>query len=356
MDFYRRHIQGKLGNVPNLTELTDDFWKMTETGAEGKKPGKTRRPTESRPDPESPFRTSVINALSGMGIAKRKAGELVDAIKGDTEAEIIKNSLRLHGQALVKPTEPQESSHAADTDQPETILQETSPEPIADNGTPDPLLEKWMEQLRQVDDSGFDEKEKFWKEQHTKYGLPHYSDEDRTHVLECMADARTFIERYEKDLLPAPGDEPKISLEDLSPTSQQKLDKVIRQHKAKLAEEFHDAVNSRVQEFLENTIGPQLEAEQEKARRIMESRKGVMDLKSFKKIRDCLHSDRVIDPVLKPKYDEAFTLFMAIEQRLLDEKNSPTPFVDIPRTPAEWAERKRQVSERKRTREKNRRS
>jgi hypothetical protein len=74
-----------------------------------------------------------------------------------------------------------------------------------------------------------------------------------------------------------------------------------------------------------------------------------MDKKAFRKIVECLHSDRVIDPVLKPKYDEAFSIFMDLEKVLLDEKNSPTPFVQIPKTPAEWAERKRKPSEQKKS-------
>jgi hypothetical protein len=94
-----------------------------------------------------------------------------------------------------------------------------------------------------------------------------------------------------------------------------------------------------------DTMLPKLEKEQAQARRIIESRQGVMDLKSFKKIRDCLHSDRVIDPVLKPKYDEAFRIFMELEKRLLDEKNSPTEFINFPKTPAEWDELKRKVKE-----------
>jgi hypothetical protein len=100
-------------------------------------------------------------------------------------------------------------------------------------------------------------------------------------------------------------DKPEIAPGDLSLTAQQKLDLAIQQHKAKLDAQFHAAVNARVQEFLENTIMPKLQAEQAEARRVMESRKGIMDKKAFRKIVECLHSDRVIDPVLKPKYDES---------------------------------------------------
>src|SRR6185312_7101668 len=139
---------------------------------------------------------------------------------------------------------------------------------------------------------------------------------------------------------------------DLSLTARQKLDLAIRQHKRKLDAEFHAAVNACVDEFLENTIMPKFQAEQAEARRVMESRKGILDKKAFRKIVECLHSDRVIDPVLKPKYDEAFMIFKGLEKRLLDEKNSPTEFVNFPKTPAEWAELKRQASERRKSKRK----
>jgi hypothetical protein len=147
---------------------------------------------------------------------------------------------------------------------------------------------------------------------------------------------------------PAPHE---IARGDLSLTAQQKLDLAIKQEKARLAAQFHVQVNLQVRadvdEFLKNKIIPKLQWEQDEARRIIESRQGVMDLKSFKKIRDCLHSDRVIDPALKPKYDEAFRIFMELEKRLLAEKNSPTEFVNLPKTPAEWDKLKRQASERR---------
>jgi hypothetical protein len=122
---------------------------------------------------------------------------------------------------------------------------------------------------------------------------------------------------------------------------------VARDHISVTAKQFHAAVNARVQEFLENTIGPKMRAEQAEARRIMDSRKGVMDRKTYRKILSCLHPDRVMESELKPKYEEAFRLFTFLEKRLLDEKDSPTQFVDLPKTRAEWDELRRQVANRK---------
>jgi hypothetical protein len=49
----------------------------------------------------------------------------------------------------------------------------------------------------------------------------------------------------------------------------------------------------------------------------------------------------------RPSFFAAFALFTTKEKLLLDEKNSPTSFVDLPKTPAQWADLKRQASERK---------
>jgi hypothetical protein len=164
-------------------------------------------------------------------------------------------------------------------------------------------------------------------------------------VQSAMAQARTKTPKVVSKPHQIAGD-------NLSATAQQKLDRAIQQHKAKLYEQFDAEVNARVQVFLENTIGPQYEAKLAEAQRIIESRKGIMDLKSFNKIRECLHSDRVLDPKLKPKYDEAFIIFERLKKILLDEKNSPTEFVNLPKTPAEWADLKRQENERRKSKRK----
>jgi hypothetical protein len=143
--------------------------------------------------------------------------------------------------------------------------------------------------------------------------------------------------------VPDPTATAQITPDDLSLTAQQKLE----QYKHKLAQEFHEQVNARVQEFLENTIMPKLQQEQAEARRIIEARKGIMDRKTYKKILSCLHPDRVIEPELKQNYEEAFRLFTVLEKRLLDEKNSPTQFVNFPKTSAEWDDLKRQANQRK---------
>lgn len=126
-----------------------------------------------------------------------------------------------------------------------------------------------------------------------------------------------------------------INREDLSMSAQQKLDAAMRQHQSKLDAEFHRAVNNRVKEFLEETILPNHRKEQDQARQVMNARKGVMDKATFNKIRRGLHPDSrnsISDKVL----GEAFDTFMSLEKLLLDEKNSPTDYVKLPSTVAEW--------------------
>src|SRR6516225_6345165 len=67
-----------------------------------------------------------------------------------------------------------------------------------------------------------------------------------------------------------------VEREMLSMTAQQKLERVIQQEKGRLAAMFSSDVNARVKEFLENTIGPQMQKEQREAQWMMRSRKGVM--------------------------------------------------------------------------------
>jgi hypothetical protein len=126
-------------------------------------------------------------------------------------------------------------------------------------------------------------------------------------------------------------------------TAQQKLDAALRQQDAKLQAAFSAAVDARVKQLLLDTILPRHRAEQEEARRVMNARKGVMDKATFNKIRRCLHPDSrhsVSDKVLA----DAFDAFMALEKRLLDEKDSPTTLSTLPQTDAEWEQAKRNAA------------
>jgi DNA-binding CsgD family transcriptional regulator len=140
----------------------------------------------------------------------------------------------------------------------------------------------------------------------------------------------------------------------LSLTAQRKLELAIKQHKEKLTAQWQVAVRARVDELLLNSIGPRLQREQNEARYVMKSRKGIMDRDAYKKILACLHPDRInqfiTDPKLRQTYDEAWHFFRAVEKLLLNEKNSPTEFVAIPKTSEEWDALKRQTRDARKAR------
>jgi hypothetical protein len=126
--------------------------------------------------------------------------------------------------------------------------------------------------------------------------------------------------------------EPEIDRADLAMTAQQKLDAAIRQHKRKLDEEFEVRTREECKRWLNEISLPQYLKELTKLEQSISNRKGIMDRITYRKILSCLHPDRVQDPILKKRYEEAFRLFTELEKRVLDEKESPTQFRKMPRT------------------------
>jgi hypothetical protein len=107
-------------------------------------------------------------------------------------------------------------------------------------------------------------------------------------------------------------------------------------------------------ELVANTIGPALEEQRKESERIIKSRKGIMDRRAYGKILACLHPDRtdhfITDSKLRQTYRQAFDLFRDLEKRLLDERESPSKFVDpFPKTAAGWEELKRRAAEDRKT-------
>jgi len=126
-----------------------------------------------------------------------------------------------------------------------------------------------------------------------------------------------------------------ITRDMLSLTAQQKLDTAIRQYKAELAASFHQTVNARIKELLEDTYLPRHRKEQAEAKAIMNARRGIMTKATFNAIRRGLHPDSRLS-ISDQMLGEAFDTFMGLEKRLLKEADSPTTFVDIPSSLAEW--------------------
>jgi hypothetical protein len=146
--------------------------------------------------------------------------------------------------------------------------------------------------------------------------------------------------------------EPEITPEMLSLTAQKKLELAIKQEIKRLGAQYQvDLAKIRTEakaeahELLVKVLGPARQRELDDARRIIKRRDGIMDKKTYTKIRSCLHPDWVLDPKQKQRYEEAFHLFTQLERLILSEKESPTQFgPPLPKTSAEWDELKRQAT------------
>jgi orotate phosphoribosyltransferase-like protein len=136
----------------------------------------------------------------------------------------------------------------------------------------------------------------------------------------------------------------------LSMTAQEKLEAAIRQHKRKLDFEFEARVLAECKSRMDAISLPHYAKELAELERSISSRKGIMDRATYRKILSCLHPDRVSDPLLKKRFEEAFRLFTELEKRVLDEKQSPTTFRKMPRTYEELMAMKRKVQEERRAR------
>lgn len=137
--------------------------------------------------------------------------------------------------------------------------------------------------------------------------------------------------------------EPLITPDMLAMTAQQKLDAAIRQHKRKLDMEFEAKCREEVLRWLNDVSLPQYMKEISKIEHTIRTREGVMDRITYRKILACLHPDRVQEPALKKRYEEAFRLFTDLEKRVLDEKQSPTEFRTMPRTSADLMRMKAKI-------------
>jgi hypothetical protein len=118
----------------------------------------------------------------------------------------------------------------------------------------------------------------------------------------------------------------------LSISAQEKLAASIRQHKRKLDLEFEHRVLAECKRRLDEISLPHYAKELAELERSIRSRKRVMDRITYRKILACLHPDRVHDPMMKRRYEEAFRLFTELEKSVLDEKESPTKLRQMPRT------------------------
>ena len=128
---------------------------------------------------------------------------------------------------------------------------------------------------------------------------------------------------------------PQVAPETLALTAQQKLDAALRQHRQKLDAQFEQRVRDDIRRRIDELILPHWKDQIAKAEKLYALRKGAMDKLTFNKIRRALHPDSR-QSISDEKLAEAFDTFMSLEKHLLDEKDSPTSWPNIPSTLAEW--------------------
>lgn len=128
--------------------------------------------------------------------------------------------------------------------------------------------------------------------------------------------------------------------------ARRRLEKEFEQFKEAYKRQAYDDAAAHMDQWLEETLLPKLRSEQDEAKDIIQSRKGIMDKATFNKIRRCLHTDSRKSASAKV-LDEAFTSFMALEKRLLKQADSPTEIAPIPKNRAEWEALRRKAKAQK---------
>lgn len=139
--------------------------------------------------------------------------------------------------------------------------------------------------------------------------------------------------------------DPETDSAPLALTAQKRLEAAIRAHQRKLDLEFEVRCREDCQRWLNEVGLPQYLKELTKLEHSISNRDGIMSRATFNAIRRALHPDSrnsISDKML----GAAFDAFMALEKRVLDEKQSPTQFRTIPRTYEELMAMKAKVQER----------
>ena len=121
----------------------------------------------------------------------------------------------------------------------------------------------------------------------------------------------------------------------LSMSAQQKLATATRQIEAKLRASFQKAVIDEVRHRVDEIILPDWKKKIDEAKKIFNRRHKFISKEIFNTIRRALHPDSR-HSISDKKLAEAFDAFMAMEKYLLDEKDSPTEFGNLPDNLAAW--------------------
>jgi ParB-like chromosome segregation protein Spo0J len=123
-----------------------------------------------------------------------------------------------------------------------------------------------------------------------------------------------------------------IDPDTLSLSAKEKLEMAIRQHKKKLDAEFEQRIVAECQKRIEETILPYYNQTYTEYLDLIRNRKGLMTRVNYRKMLAALHPDRVQGAEAKKRSEEAFQLLAKLEKRFLDETESPTSSITMPRT------------------------
>jgi len=129
--------------------------------------------------------------------------------------------------------------------------------------------------------------------------------------------------------------EAEIDPSTLSITAQEKLAMAIRQHQRKLDAAFEQRVLEECRRRMDEITLPHWKKQIEQAKKLYANRSALMSKELFNIIRRGLHPDSR-NSISERKLAEAFDAFMGLEKFLLNEKDSPTHFGDLPMNLAEW--------------------
>jgi IS30 family transposase len=147
-------------------------------------------------------------------------------------------------------------------------------------------------------------------------------------ISHVQFEAAIAVEKAQKE-------EPQIDASTLSMSAQEKLDIAIRQEKKKLMLEFAKRVSDDVRRRIDEIVLPHWKDQIDEAKKLYDRRRALMTKDTFNTIRRALHPDSR-NSISDKKLSEAFGAFMKLEKYLLDEKDSPTEFGDLPSNLAEW--------------------
>jgi ParB-like chromosome segregation protein Spo0J len=121
----------------------------------------------------------------------------------------------------------------------------------------------------------------------------------------------------------------------LSLSAQEKLAAAIRQHQRKLDAAFEQRVLDECRRRTDEIWLPHWKEKIDQAKELYSRRRALMTKEVFNVIRRGLHPDSR-GAISDKKLAEAFDAFMGLEKFLLNEKDSPTHFGDLPSNLAEW--------------------